>query len=174
MLRLSVAVVAAIVLALVLGLSAVFPRMFLGHVLHQMTGAEMRADSVSFSGGLRHFVATNFELRNAAGSAILKAPRADFNFGDSPHVVLDHPSAVAAPADLAAIARAAVHLGVSDGSVRVNEGSFQVQNAVDVESVNGTVRINGNKLTYDVHGDVVDRGTSYPFQGNTDEDAGIT
>jgi hypothetical protein len=139
-----------------------------------MTGADMQADSVSFSGGLRHFVATNFELRNATGSAILKAPRADFDFSGAPHVVLDHPTASVSKPDLAEIATAVGRLGSSDGDVRVNEGSFQVQNALDVESIDGDVRLDGKKLAYDVRGDVIDQGTSYPFHGNTDEDAGLT
>jgi hypothetical protein len=173
-LRLSVAVGAAIVLAIVIGLSVVFPRMFLGHALHDMTGADMQADSVSFSGGLQHFVATNFELRNATGSAILKAPRADFDLSGASHVVLDHPSAVVTKADLPEIAKAVAQLGSSDGNIRVNEGSFQIQNALDIESIDGSVRLDGKKLAYDVRGAVVDQGTSYPFHGNTDEDAGIT
>ena len=154
-------------------MSAVFPRIFLAHAVHGATGADMNADSVAFSGGLRHFVATNFELRNKSGSAILKAPRADIDFGgNAPRVVLDHPTAVVARADLPAISKAAAQLG--SGSVAVSEGSFQVQNALDVESIDGILHVNGAKLTYNVRGSVVDQGTSYPFHGGTDEDAGIT
>ncbi|HEY1726881.1 MAG TPA: phosphodiester glycosidase family protein [Candidatus Baltobacteraceae bacterium] len=173
MLRLSVAVGAAFVLAILIGMSAVFPRIFLGHAVSGITGADMNADSVAFSGGLRHFVATNFELRNASGSAILKAPRADIDFGGSaPHVVLDHPTATVARADLATLAKAAAHLG--SGTIEVNAGSFQVQNALDVESIDGKLRVKGSELAYDIRGNVVDQGTSYPFHGGTDEDAGIT
>ena len=154
-------------------MSAVFPRIFLAHAVSSATGADMNADSVAFSGGLRHFVATNFELRNASGSAILKAPRADIDFGGSdPSVVLDRPTAVVSRADLATIAKTVAQLG--PGSVTVREGSFQVQNALDVESIDGSLRLNGTKLSYNIHGSVVDQGTSYPFHGGTNEDAGIT
>jgi len=156
-------------------MSAVFPRMFLGHAMRGMTGAEMSADNVAFSGGLRHFVATNFELRNASGSAILKAPRADIDFsGGTPHMVLDHPAAVVSRTDLETIVKTIAHLEGRGGSVIVNDGSFQVQNALDVESVSGKVQAGGDKLAYDFRGDVVDQGTSYPFSGETNEDAGIT
>jgi hypothetical protein len=138
-----------------------------------MTGADMNADSVSFSGGLQHFVATNFELRNASGSAILKAPRADIDLGGSePRVVLDQPAAAVSRADLATVAATIAHLG--SGSVEVKNGSFQVQSALDVESINGKLNASGRKLVYDIRGNVIDQGTSYPFHGGTDEDAGIT
>ncbi len=173
MLRLIVAVGAVFVLAVFVGMSAVFPRIFLARAVHGMTGADMNADTVAFSGGLRHFVATNFELRNASGSAILKAPRADIDFGGSaPRIVLDHPAAFVSRNDLATIAKTAAQLG--SGSVSVSEGEFQVQNALDVESINGDLRTTGTKLAYNVRGNVVDQGTSYPFHGGTDEDAGIT
>ncbi len=173
MLRLIVAVGVVFVLAVLVGMSAVFPRIFLAHAVSSATGADMNADSVAFSGGLRHFVATNFELRNASGSAILKAPRADIDFGGSdPSVVLDRPTAVVSRADLATIAKTVAQLG--PGSVTVREGSFQVQNALDVESIDGSLRLNGTKLSYNIHGSVVDQGTSYPFHGGTNEDAGIT
>ncbi|HTX03888.1 MAG TPA: phosphodiester glycosidase family protein, partial [Candidatus Acidoferrales bacterium] len=173
MVRLSVAVGAVFILAVLVGMSAVFPRMFLGHAMHRMTGAEMSADNVAFAGGLRHFVATNLELRNASGSAILKAPRADIDLGGGePRVVLDRPAAVVSRADLATIVKTFSHFG--SGTLEIKDGSFQVQSALDVESIDGKLHANERRLSYDIRGDVIDQGISYPFHGGTDEDAGIT
>ncbi|MBV8424224.1 MAG: hypothetical protein JO349_03470, partial [Candidatus Eremiobacteraeota bacterium] len=173
--RLSLAFLAALVFALVVGLNSVLARTLLSHAVSGLTGAEMRADNVTFAGSLHRFTATNFELHAANGTTILRAPRAEFDLSEKPpRIVLDRPEAVVARSEAGSIVQLLSRLRTQGGSLRITGGTLRLANALDVESIDGTFSASAGKLAYDVTAGIVDGGRSYPLRGHGgDGDIGI-
>lgn len=157
----------ALIFVLVIGLNSGFARTFAANAVHDLTGAEMHAGSVEFAGSLHRFTMTNFELRGPSGIAILKAPHAELDLSQSsPSIILDHPEAVVERDEIGGIVEMLTRLRAGGASVRVGGGTLRVANALDVESIDGTLSASGSTLAYDVTADVIDGGKSYPIRGH--------
>jgi len=133
-----------------------------------MTGAEMNADNVAFSGNLNHFVATNFELHDANGKSTLTAPMAEFDLSEKPSsIILDHPKIVAERSQLGGLSQMLANLRAESGKLTIKGGSLQVGNALDIESIDGTLTTSPTKVAYDISASLVDGGKSYPIRGRS-------